>query len=58
MIYMRGQARDYDGWAELTDDDGWNWRNVLPDFRAHGAAIAASRARRISAHMAPMASGA
>ena len=35
MIYMRGQARDYDGWAELTGDDGWNWRNVLPDFRAH-----------------------
>ena len=35
MIYMRGQARDYDGWAELTADDAWNWRNVLPDFRAH-----------------------
>jgi choline dehydrogenase len=35
MIYMRGQARDYDGWAEITGDDAWRWRNVLPDFRAH-----------------------
>ena len=35
MIYMRGQARDYDGWAATTGDDAWSWRNVLPDFRAH-----------------------
>jgi choline dehydrogenase len=35
MIYMRGQARDYDGWAALTGDDAWSWRNVLADFRAH-----------------------
>jgi len=35
MIYMRGQARDYDGWAAQTGDDAWSWRNVLPDFRAH-----------------------
>jgi choline dehydrogenase len=32
---MRGQARDYDGWARITGDDAWSWRNVLPDFRAH-----------------------
>jgi choline dehydrogenase len=35
MIYMRGQARDYDHWAALTGDDAWRWENVLPDFRAH-----------------------
>ena len=35
MIYMRGQARDYDHWARLTNDDAWTWRNVLPDFMAH-----------------------
>jgi choline dehydrogenase len=35
MIYMRGQARDYDGWSDLTGDDAWSWRNVLQDFRAH-----------------------
>nr|WP_299241818.1 GMC family oxidoreductase N-terminal domain-containing protein [uncultured Halomonas sp.] len=35
MIYMRGQARDYDQWAELTGDDAWNWQNSLPDFMAH-----------------------
>jgi len=35
MIYMRGQARDYDAWAETTGDDAWRWSNVLPDFRAH-----------------------
>ena len=35
MIYMRGQARDYDGWAALTGDDSWSWSNSLPDFKAH-----------------------
>ena len=33
MIYMRGQARDYDLWAELTGDDSWRWDQVLPVFR-------------------------
>ncbi len=35
MIYMRGQARDYDQWAELTGDDAWRWDQVLPAFRRH-----------------------
>lgn len=35
MIYMRGQARDYDGWAAATGEDGWRWANALPDFMAH-----------------------
>jgi len=35
MIYMRGQARDYDQWAELTGDDTWRWSNVLPAFSRH-----------------------
>jgi len=35
MIYMRGQARDYDQWAQLTGDDQWRWANCLPDFMAH-----------------------
>ena len=35
MIYMRGQARDYDQWAALTGDEQWTWSNCLPDFKAH-----------------------
>jgi choline dehydrogenase len=35
MIYMRGQARDYDGWAALTGDDAWRWDRCLPDFMKH-----------------------
>ena len=35
MIYMRGQARDYDNWAALTGDDAWRWENVLPSFKQH-----------------------
>lgn len=31
MIYMRGQAADYDHWAAL-GNEGWSWREVLPDF--------------------------
>ncbi|AVP56669.1 GMC family oxidoreductase [Pulveribacter suum] len=35
MIYMRGQARDYAHWAEVTGDDAWSWDNVLQAFRRH-----------------------
>jgi choline dehydrogenase len=35
MIYMRGQARDFDAWARETGNDDWNWQNALPDFKAH-----------------------
>jgi len=35
MIYMRGQARDYEHWANITADDAWRWENCLNDFRAH-----------------------
>lgn len=35
MLYLRGQARDYDHWAELTGDDAWRWDNCLPDFIKH-----------------------
>ena len=35
MIYMRGQARDYDAWAELTGDASWRWDNALPYFKLH-----------------------
>lgn len=33
MIYMRGQARDYDQWAQLTGDPAWRWEQVLPLFK-------------------------
>ena len=33
MIYMRGQARDYDEWARATGDPSWRWEDVLPLFK-------------------------
>jgi choline dehydrogenase len=33
MLYMRGQARDYDEWARLTGDPSWSWQSVLPIFK-------------------------
>ncbi len=35
MIYMRGQARDYDQWAQLTGDASWTWAESLPYFKLH-----------------------
>jgi choline dehydrogenase len=32
MIYMRGQAADYDGWRQA-GHAGWGWDDVLPWFR-------------------------
>jgi choline dehydrogenase len=33
MIYIRGQARDYEEWAQLTGDSSWSWQNTLPLVR-------------------------
>nr|WP_315221334.1 GMC family oxidoreductase N-terminal domain-containing protein [uncultured Duganella sp.] len=42
MIYMRGQAEDYNRWADLTGDTSWRWDQVLPLFKKsedyHGGA--------------------
>jgi len=32
LLYVRGQAEDYDGWRQL-GNDGWGWDDVLPLFR-------------------------
>ncbi|MEM5342061.1 GMC family oxidoreductase [Paraburkholderia azotifigens] len=32
MIYVRGQAKDYDDWAQA-GNSGWSYRDVLPYFR-------------------------
>ncbi len=38
MIYMRGQARDYDGWGRGDGhgaNPGWSWNECLPHFLKH-----------------------
>ncbi|MDE2298076.1 MAG: GMC family oxidoreductase N-terminal domain-containing protein, partial [Burkholderiales bacterium] len=38
MIYMRGQARDYDGWGAgdgFGANPGWSWAECLPSFLKH-----------------------
>ena len=39
MVYMRGQAADYDGWRQL-GLNGWGWDDVLPYFLKHEDHIA------------------
>jgi choline dehydrogenase len=54
MIYSRGQPRDYDHWAELTDSTAWTFRNCLLDFKAHGMfgfASSAARGRGVSSYL-------
>ena len=34
MVYMRGQAADYDHWRQL-GLTGWGWDDVLPFFKKH-----------------------
>ncbi len=42
MIYMRGQAADFDLWSSLTNDSAWSWDQVLPRYKSfedyHGGA--------------------
>jgi choline dehydrogenase len=33
MLYLRGQAQDYDAWASYTADSRWSWAEVLPVFK-------------------------
>ena len=33
MLYLRGQSRDYNEWAELTGDSSWRWDEVFPVFK-------------------------
>ena len=42
MIYMRGQAADYESWVQATGDESWSWENALKRYKQfedyHGAA--------------------
>lgn len=33
MVYLRGAASDYDGWAKQ-GCDGWDWKSLVPEFEA------------------------
>ncbi|MGA1691435.1 MAG: GMC family oxidoreductase [Sedimenticolaceae bacterium] len=35
MLYLRGQSRDYEHWADITGDEQWRWTNVESYFTAH-----------------------
>ena len=34
MIYMRGQAGDYESWVQATGDDSWSWENALKRYKS------------------------
>ena len=51
MVYIRGHARDYDGWAEQ-GCDGWSYQQVLPYFkRAQTHADGADEYRGSTGHL-------
>ncbi len=43
MVYMRGQAADYQGWRQL-GLEGWGWDDVLPFFLKHEDHVAGANA--------------
>lgn len=49
MIYMRGQARDYDLWRQM-GNVGWGWDDVLPYFMVHEDQRALDEADFAGAH--------
>jgi choline dehydrogenase len=34
MIYMLGQAGDYEYWVQATGDDSWSWENALKRYKS------------------------
>ena len=34
MIYMRGQASDYESWVQATGDTSWSWENALKRYKS------------------------
>jgi len=51
MVYLRGHARDYDGWA-AQGCDGWSYQDVLPYFkRAQTHADGADDYRGATGHL-------
>jgi choline dehydrogenase len=49
MIYMRGQARDYDLWRQM-GNPGWGWDDVLPHFKRHEDQMALEPSAFAGAH--------
>jgi len=35
MLHLRGNPKDYDGWANITEDPGWSYQGVLPYFKKY-----------------------
>jgi len=33
MVYMRGHPKDFDHWANLTGDKGWEYKNLIPYWK-------------------------
>ena len=33
MLYLRGQAEDYNVWAETVEDSSWRWEHMLPLYK-------------------------
>jgi len=42
MLYQRGHAADYDGWAAMTGDPSWDYSHLVPYFQRVEAATARS----------------
>ncbi len=53
MVYVRGNARDFDGWA-LFGADGWDYKSVLPYFKKTQSAQGVSGPHPYQGHDGPL----
>ncbi|TFK22281.1 FAD/NAD(P)-binding domain-containing protein, partial [Coprinopsis marcescibilis] len=53
LVYTRGSAELYDGWARMTGDNGWSWENIQRYIRKNEKWMHPNSRRNVSGEFNP-----